>query len=88
MRGAEGVHFVVDHAGGGGGFVCGEELQPGVCEGDDGRGDAVRAHEGEFAGEGGVGLVEGAAVEVGGEVRGRVGGEDYEAWVGGGGGGR
>lgn len=46
MGGAEGVEVVVDGAGDGGGGGGGEEVQPGVCERNDGGGDGVGAHEG------------------------------------------
>lgn len=72
MRGAEGVHVVVDHAGGWWGIGGAQEVQPGVREGDDGGGDGVGGHEGQFGGEGGVGGVQGAAAKVRGEVRGIV----------------
>lgn len=45
VGGAESVHVVVYFAGGVCGGSGGEEVEPGVCEADDGGGDVVLAHE-------------------------------------------
>ena len=79
VRLALGVEVVVDLAGGLRGSGRGQEVEPGVGEGDDGASDVMGFHEGEFGGEGGVGFVDGAAAGVEGFRGVIVGGEDDEA---------
>ena len=78
---AGGVDAVVDGEGCRGGCGGGEEVEPGVGEGDDGDGDRVGAHELAFDGEVGIGGVDGAAAVLVVFVWIVVGGEDNQSGV-------
>ncbi|KAL9103267.1 MAG: hypothetical protein Q9187_009027, partial [Circinaria calcarea] len=83
MRCADGFHFVIDPSRRGSGSGGREEVEPGVRDGDDGGGNGVSFHEGEFAVDGGVGGVNGAAAAGGRKGLVIVGGEDDEPRRGG-----
>ncbi len=89
--GTEGFEGGVDLCCEGAGCGGGEEVEPGVGEGEDRGGDAVGGHEGELLGDGGEGFGEGPAGEGGGRVGegalegGELGFEEDQARVGGGG---
>ncbi len=70
------VEVVVDLAGCRRGGGRGEEVEPGVCEGDDGAGYPVGLHEGQLGVEGGVARVYGPTTAVEGFGGVIVGGED------------
>ena len=80
---ARGVELVVYGAGDRGGSGGGEEVEPGVCERDDGDMNTVLKHESAFGSCGRVRSVDGAAAVGYGNVRVVVRGEDDEAGWGG-----